>query len=66
MGLDLVLFKDDIDPATEGGNLGQEIIRQRKVIYASTGIDITQRVLDRFNNDYRLRGGKDSLKLDGK
>lgn len=66
MGLDLVLFKDDIDPTVGGAEVGEQIIRQRKVIYASPGIDITQRVLDRLNNDYRLKGGKESLKLDVK
>jgi Skp family chaperone for outer membrane proteins len=63
MNLDLVLFKDDIDPSVGGSDMGEQIIRQRKVIYAAPDIDITQRVLDQLNNDYRQKGGKDSLNL---
>lgn len=52
-GIDLVLYLDDFEPNIEDTQrlLGQ--IRARKVLHASSEVNITQAVLERFDLDYQ-------------
>jgi Skp family chaperone for outer membrane proteins len=61
-GLLLVLYRDEMDLQTEDlQDLGSRL-RDRKVVFSATGLDITQDVLDKVNRDYRASGG---LKMPG-
>jgi len=35
----------------------------KKVVYASPRVDLTQIIIDRFDNEYLRLGGADSIKL---
>jgi Skp family chaperone for outer membrane proteins len=50
--VDLVLYKDEFLPQIENPEAMREQIRARKVLYASTNVDLTQRVLERLNQQY--------------
>ncbi len=62
-GIDLVMYTDV--PAIEGDTLEamRDNIRRRKIIWASSQIDLTESVLQRLNRDYEKAGGRTSIKL---
>lgn len=57
-GYDLVIYRDEVK--LEGDELPVLLdkIRQRKVIYASDSIDITEPVLQQLNQQYQLKSPK--------
>ncbi len=63
-GIDVVLYEDEFEPNLQDTQqlLGQ--IRQRKVLHASANVDLTKKVLERFDVHYRKAkaAGEDPLK----
>lgn len=51
-GHQVVLYRDEFQPLSDPQRI-REQIQQRKVVYASGGTDISQRVLERLNTEYR-------------
>lgn len=55
-GYDIVLYLDTVTIEADSFPALLEKIRQRKVLYASKQIDITDKVLNHLNQQYRLKG----------
>jgi Skp family chaperone for outer membrane proteins len=55
--LALVLYRDEMDLATDNIQELERRLRGRKVIYAAEPLDITQEILDKINRDYKAGGG---------
>lgn len=63
-GLVLVLTKEEIEPNTEdSGRLFAQIIN-RKVVYGDKRLDMTEDVLKRLNEEFKLGGGENALKFE--
>lgn len=62
-GLALVLTREEIEPNTEdSARLFAQIIN-RKVVYHEPGLEITEEVLRKVNDEFKLAGGEGGLKL---
>jgi Skp family chaperone for outer membrane proteins len=59
-GYDLVLYLDLMDIHGDSFPALLEKIRERKVLYSTKEIDITQNVLDNLNQTYKLKGPSSS------
>lgn len=62
-GIDIVFYSDA--PTIEGESVDsmRNNIRQRKMVWSSRQVDITEQVLQRLNRDYEKQGGRASIKL---
>ncbi len=63
-GLAMVLTKEEIEPNTEDSNRLFAQIINRKVVYVDKRLDITDEVLKRVNEEFKLGGGEGSLKFE--
>ncbi len=52
-GFDMVFYRDEFEPAGLDPQVIREQIQDRKVLYASPGVDITSDLLARMNASYR-------------
>lgn len=65
-GLVMVLVRDEIQAdATKDYNQMFAQILNRKVVYYNPIIDVTEEVMKAHNDQFKLKGGADSLKIDG-
>jgi Skp family chaperone for outer membrane proteins len=62
-GLELVIVRDEIEPDTDDSSRMFAQIINRKVVYYDPRLDITDAVLARLNEAFKLRGGIDNLLL---
>jgi Skp family chaperone for outer membrane proteins len=62
-GIEIVLYKDAEELNGYEPEAVREQIRQRKLIYSSANVDLTQVVLDKLNTDYRAKPKKDMLQI---
>ncbi len=63
-GLAIVFTREEIEPNTEdSARLFAQIIN-RKVVYHEPGLEITQDVLKKVNDEFKLAGGEGSLKIE--
>lgn len=62
-GIDLILYKEAEELVGYDPEAIREQIRQRKMIYASPNIDLTQAVLDKLNSDYRAKPKQQMLQI---
>lgn len=63
-GLALVLVRDEIQTDAKDYNQMFAQILNRKVVYHSAGIDITEEVMKLHNEQFKLRGGADALNFE--
>lgn len=56
-GYDLVVYSDEYPPGPPSIDLNElrEVMRSRKLLYASQAVDITQLVLDQLNAEYKAK-----------
>lgn len=61
-GIGLVFVADDTPDFTNAPNIDavKQLIANRKVIYAHPDYDITQQIIEKMNEDYKLGGNKAS------
>ena len=62
-GYDLVLYIDEFQPTGVDPDMIREQIRSRKVIYARSTVDLTQRVLDKLNTQFRALPRRSMLQV---
>ena len=62
-GYDLVLYKDEYQPASIAIEEIQATMRARHLLYSSQEVDITQFVLSKLNADYRSRPPTPQLRV---
>ena len=62
-GIDVVLYKEAEELSGYDPEAVREQIRQRKLIYASQNVDLTQLVLDKLNTDFRARPKQQLLQV---
>ena len=62
-GIDAVLYRDELPPAINDVQELQNIIRQRKLVYANPRIDITQTVLTALNAAYRAQPARQMISI---
>lgn len=60
-GLSLVLYRDEMELATDDINELERRLRSRKVIYSAAALDITQEILDKVDGNYKAAGGAKAL-----
>lgn len=63
-GLVLVLTKEEIETNTEDSSRLFAQIINRKVVYSDKRLEITEDVLKRLNEDFKLGGGENALKFE--
>jgi Skp family chaperone for outer membrane proteins len=61
-GIAMVLTQEELDKEGQDSNRMFAQIINRKVVYCDPRLDITPSVSKKFNDDFKLRGGADSLK----
>ena len=62
-GIDIVLSDNPVDFDIPDAAVLINQILAKKVVYASPRVDLTQIIIDRFDNEYLRLGGADSIKL---
>ncbi len=62
-GIDIVLSDNPVDFSIPDAAVLINQILAKKVVYASPRVDLTQIIIDRFDNEYLRLGGADSIKL---
>ncbi len=62
-GIDIVLSDNPVDFDIPDAAVLINQILGKKVVYASPRVDLTQLVIDRFDNEYLRLGGADTIKL---
>ena len=62
-GIDIVLSDNPVDFDIPDAAVLINQILAKKVVYASPRVDLTQLVIDRFDNEYLRLGGADTIKL---
>jgi len=62
-GVDLVLYTDEYKPVSYDPEAIRQQIRERKVVYAGSTIDMTQPVLDTLNSRYRAQPRQPMLQV---
>jgi Skp family chaperone for outer membrane proteins len=63
-GLVLVLTKEEIEPNTEDSNRLFAQIINRKVVYGDKRLELTDDVLKRLNEEFKLGGGENAMKFE--
>ncbi len=61
-GLSLVLMREDLDKDTQDSSRMFAQIINRKVVYCDERMEVTADVLKKLNDEFKLRGGAESLK----
>jgi Skp family chaperone for outer membrane proteins len=62
-GMQVVLTEDEVDLGVTDPKLLQQLILNRKVIYADPQVDLTEEVLASLNADFAAAGGPSSVKF---
>ena len=62
-GWDLVLYRDEFEQGSFDPNVIRDQIRGRKLLYASPAVDLTQKVLDKLNAQYRAKPRQKMLQI---
>ena len=62
-GIDIVLSDNPVDFDIPDAAVLINQILAKKVVYASPRVDLTQLIINRFDNEYLRLGGADSIKL---
>ena len=62
-GIDIVLSDNPVDFDIPDAAVLINQILAKKVVYASPRVDLTQIIIDRFDNEYLRLGGADSIQL---
>ncbi len=63
-GLVLVLTREEIEPNTEDSSRMFAQIINRKVVYSDKRLDITEDVMKRLNEEFKLGGGENAMKFE--
>jgi Skp family chaperone for outer membrane proteins len=62
-GWDLVLYRDEFEEVSFDPNVIRDQIRGRKLLYASPAVDLTQKVLEKLNAQYRAKPRQKMLQI---